>query len=189
MKLHCLALALALALITSTPARSAPKSATLDDLKALPITCLVPAWLPEEYHLESVEIDRTDREGLEDPKAPAFPGYSLEYGNGKKGKFTIESARLGIGDRNLDDDPNAEESEFGTKTLGKVYIIYVPKGKTGAKKRIAANWIADAAWRSEEKSAKGAPHIKGRVHGVSGYGMTLAEFEKIVQSLHPIREK
>ena len=26
-------------------------------------------------------------------------------------------------------------------------------------------------------------------HGFSGYGMTIAEFEKIVQSLHPIREK
>lgn len=188
MKTRGVILALSLGLMATLPAWSTPKSATLDDLKKLPITCLVPGWLPEGYHLQLVEIDRSDREGLKDPKAPGHATYSIEYGNGKKGKFTIESARWGIGDRNLDDAPDAEESQFDTKEFGKVYIVYAPKGKAGVKKRITANWITDAAWRAEEKAKVTLP-IKGRAHGVSGFGMTLADFEKIVQSLHAIREK
>jgi hypothetical protein len=187
MRLHSLAFILALGFLGTLPAFGAPKS-TLADLKRLPITCLVPAWLPEGYRLQSVEIDATDREGIENPKAPGFPSYSIEYSDGKKGQFTIECARIGIGDRNLDDDENAEESEFETKAFGKVYIIYLPKGKTGSKKRIVANWIADRDWRTEEKAGM-TTRIKGRVHGVSGFGMTLAEFEKIVRSLHPVRDK
>jgi hypothetical protein len=182
-----LPLILALGFLGSLPVLAAPKS-TLADLKKLPITCLVPAWLPEGYRLQSVEIDATDREGIENPKAPGFPCYSIEYSNGKGGEFTIECGRIGIGDRNLDDDENAEESAFTTKAFGEVYIIYLPKGKTGVKKRIVANWIADRDWKAEEKAGK-TTRIKGRVHGVSGFGMTLAEFEKIVRSLHPVREK
>jgi len=34
----------------------------------------------------------------------------------------------------------AEESSFETKTLGKIYIIYFPGGKTGVKQRIVANY-------------------------------------------------
>jgi hypothetical protein len=175
--------------------QAAPKGETLDDLKKLEITCLVPAWLPEGFQLKKVEIDRSDREG-EGGKARIFPGYSTEYSNGKKGRFTIESARWGIGDRNLDQNDRAEESEFDTKHYGKVYIIYFPPGKGGVKKRIASNWVEDENIAAEKaqvaaKQAKGqeALYIKGRFQGFSGYGMTLAEFEKIVQSLHPLREK
>lgn len=174
---------------------AAPKTETLEDLKKLEISCLVPAWLPEGYQLKKVEIDRSDREG-EGGKARVFPGYSTEYSNGKKGRFTIETARWGIGDRNLDQNERAEESEFKTKRYGTVYIIYFPPGKNGVKQRITANWIEDENAVAEKaqlaaKKAKGeeALYIKGRFQGFSGYGMTLAEFEKIVQSLHPLREK
>jgi len=177
-----------LSLLAIAPAWAAPKSATLEDLKKLPIICLVPKWLPEGYQLRSVKIDRDDRDGIKDPKAPGFATYDLEYSNGKKGSFTIESARWGIGDRNLDDSPSAEEGQFKTKAFGDIYTVYSPKGKTGVKKRIAANWILDANWRAEEKKNKGGICILGRAHGVSGFNMTLEEFEKIVQSLHPVKE-
>lgn len=186
---HVLVLLCALALFRGSPAQCAPKGATLDDLKKLDIICLVPAWLPEGYHLKSVDIDYSDRDGLDDPKARGYPGYGIEYGNGKKGQFTIESARIGIGDRNLDGDDKAEESQFDTKAFGPVYIIYLPGGKMGVKKRIVANWIEDDNLRAEKARDPTGPRMKGRYHGVSGFGMTLAEFEKIVKSLHAIREK
>lgn len=170
-------------LLDLATSQAAPQTPTLEDLKKLEITCLVPAWLPEGYHVKKVELDHSDKEGGRE-----FIGYSSEYGNGKKGQFTIESARWGIGDRNLDQDERAEETHFDTKRYGTVYIIYFPAGKTGVKKRIAANWIEDENMRTEKKRDKAALAIKGRFHGVSGYNMTLAEFEKIVQSLNPIRE-
>ena len=196
MKLKLSTLALCtLPFLALTPSHAAPKAETLDDLKKLEITCLVPAWLPEGYQLKKVEIDRSDREG-EGGKTRVFPGYSTEYSNGKKGRFTIECARWGIGDRNLDQNDRAEESEFSTKRYGKVYIIYFPPGKGGVKNRIASNWVEDENIAAEKaqvaaKQAKGqeALYIKGRFQGFSGYGMTLADFEKIVQSLHPLREK
>jgi hypothetical protein len=175
-------------LLMGTLVHGAGKGKTLADLKKLQITCLVPSWLPEGYHLKSVTIDYSDTEGLDDPKAKGYPAYSIEYGNGKKGQFTIESARVGIGDRNLDDSPLAEESKFQTE-LGTVFIIYRPKGETGVKERITANWIEDATIKKEKKSSPTGPAMNGRYHGVSGYGMTLADFENIVRSLHPVREK
>lgn len=168
---------------------AAPKGHTLDDLKKLEITCLVPAWLPEGYRVRSVDLDYSDRDEADGTKGRAHVGYNVEYGNGKKGRFTIESARWGIGDRNLDENDRAEETQFETKRYGPVYIIYFPPGKAGVKKRITANWLKDENLIAEEKRDKKALPIKGRFHGFSGYGMTVAEFEKIVQSLHPIQEK
>jgi len=178
----------ALTFLSVLPVHGAPKSATLDDLKKLEIICLVPGWLPEGYRLKRVEIHNENADGNEDAKGK-FPAYSLEYRNGKKGKFTLESAHTGIGDRNLDQDERAEESQFDTKRYGPVYIIYFPPEKSGVKHRIVANWIEDENLRSEKTKDENSPRIKGRYHGVSGFGMTLAEFEKIVQSLHPVREK
>jgi len=178
-----------LALLGLAPVHAEAKGDTLDDLKQLPITCLVPAWLPEGYHLRQVSIDYEDRDGLQDPKAHGFPSYNLTYSNGKKGRFTVECAREGIGDRNLDSDERAEESQFDTKRYGPVYIIYFPPGKSGVKDRITANWIDDDPKKTEKTSDATAPRIKGRYHGLSGYGMTVAQFEKIVQSVHPIREQ
>jgi len=178
----------ALAFLGLSPAHGASKKATLDDLKKLDITCLVPGWLPDGYRLGKVEIHNENADGNEDPTGK-FPAYALEYRNGKKGKFTVESAYTGIGDRNLDQDERAEESQFGTKRYGVVYIIYFPPGKGGVKNRIVANWIEDENMAAEKAKDANAPRIKGRYHGVSGFGMTLPEFEKIVQSLHPVREK
>jgi hypothetical protein len=172
-----------------SPAHGAPKGNTLDDLKKLDIICLVPRWLPDGYHLKTVDIDYSDRDESDNPKARSYAAYSTEYGDGKKGRFTIESARWGIGDRNLDQDDRAEEAQFETKRYGTVYIIYFPPGKAGVKKRIAANWIEDENLVAENKESKTALPVKGRFHGFSGYGMTVVEFTKIVQSLHPIREK
>jgi hypothetical protein len=189
MKLPAPFLALcALTFLCVLPADGAPKPAKLDDLKKLDIICLVPAWLPEGYRLKKVEIHQENADGNEDAKGK-FPAYSLEYRNGRKGKFTIESARIGIGDRNLDENDRAEESQFKTKRYGTVYIIYFPPRKSGVKNRIVANWIEDENLKAEKPKGENAPRIKGRYHGVSGFGMTLAEFEKIVQSLRPIREK
>jgi hypothetical protein len=169
--------------LASSPA--APrKGVTLADLKKLDITVLVPGWLPEGYRLKEANIDKTDAEN-----GQVYPGYNLEYSNRKKGSFTLESARWGIGDRNLDQNDRAEESQFQTKAYGPVYIIYFPPGKTGVKKRITANWIRDENMKSELAKKKDALAIKGRFHGFSGFGMTVAEFQKIVQSLHPISEK
>ena len=177
-----------MAVLGTFTAQGAPKKATLDDLKKLDITCLVPGWLPDGYRLGKVEIHNENADGNEDAKGK-FPAYSLDYRNEKKGKFTVESAYTGIGDRNLDRDERAEESQFDTKRYGPVYIIYFPPGKSGVKNRIVANWIEDENMKAEKAKGEGAPRIKGRYHGVSGFGMTLAEYEKIVQSLHPVREK
>lgn len=179
-------LTVSLGLLTSfslTSSHAAPKADSLDTLKKLDITCLAPAWMPEGYHVKKVELDHSDKEGGKE-----YIGYSSEYGNSKKGLFTIESARWGIGDRNLDQDERAEESEIDTKRYGKVYIIYFPPGKTGMKKRIVSNWIQDENMRAEMKRDKNQLAVKGRFHGVSGFNMTLADFERIVQSLHPIRD-
>ncbi|MEZ0254777.1 MAG: hypothetical protein ACAI37_05840 [Chthoniobacter sp.] len=172
-----------IAFLGLSSSQAAPKADSLDNLKKLEITCLAPAWLPEGYHVKNVELDHSDHEGGRE-----FVGYSSEYGNGKKGLFTIESARWGIGDRNLDQDERAEETQFNTKRYGPVYVVYFPPGKTGVKKRILSNWIQDENMRAEMKHDKAKLAVKGRFHGVSGFNMTLAEFEKIVQSLHPISE-
>jgi hypothetical protein len=179
----------ALAFLGVSQVFAKPKAHSLEDLKKLDIVCLVPGWLPEGYHLKKVDIDYSDREGPLDSKAGAFVGYGIEYGNGKRRQFTLESARTGIGDRNLDKDERAEETQFETKHYGTVYIIYFPPGKAGVKDRIVANWIEDENLKAENAKGADAPRIKGRYHGVSGFGMTLADFQKIVQSLHPVREK
>src|SRR5205814_9799528 len=70
-----------------------------------------------------------------------------------------------------------------------VYLIYRPKGKSGRKDEIKANWVSDANMNSEK--AKGAQYhpVLGRFHGFSATGTTVAEFAKIAQSLHPIRDE
>ncbi len=88
------------ALLIPLTAFSASAPATLDDLKKLEIICFVPSHLPEGFRLQSVEISYDEIQEYEDKNRP-LPLYSLEYGDGEKGTFTIESAREGIGDRNL----------------------------------------------------------------------------------------
>lgn len=54
---------------------------------------------------------------------------------------------------------------------------------------IIANWVSDVNMNAEKtKGAQNHP-VLGRFHGFSATGITLAEFVKIVQSLHPIRDE
>jgi len=68
-----------------------------------------------------------------------------------------------------------------------MYLIYRPKGKSGRKIEILTNWVRDANMTADDaKSGNGHP-VLGRFHGFSATGMSVAEFTKIAQSLHPIR--
>ena len=159
------------------------KAATLDDLKKLEIICFVPSYLPEGFKLKKVEITYDEIQEYEDKNRP-LPLYSVEYGNSQNATFSIESAREGIGDRNIMAEEDTEEMEIASP-FGPMYLIYRPKGKTNRKIQINANWAKDANMNAE--NGKGAAHpILGRFHGFSATGITVAEFTKIIQSLHPI---
>ena len=163
-------------------------AATLDDLKKLEIICFVPSYLPQGFRLKTVEMTYDDV-GPDENKEQRFPLYSLEYGGSGERTFSIESAREGIGDRNImEEEENAEETEIKTP-LGPMYLIYRPKGKGGRKDEIKANWVEDSNMKAEKaKDPQGHPTL-GRFHGFSAAGITLVEFTKIVQSLHPIRDE
>ena len=160
---------------------------TLNDLEKLEIICFVPSHLPEGFRLKKVEITYDDIQEYEDKNHP-LPLYSVEYGGNGKATFSIESAREGIGDRNImADEENAEETEIQS-LFGPMYLIYRPKGKTGRKIEILSNWARDANMLAE--NAKGAAHpTLGRFHGFSASGITVAEFAKIIGSLHPVRSE
>jgi hypothetical protein len=161
-------------------------AATRDDLKKLEIICFVPSYLLEGFRLKTVEITY-DEPGPDEPKRQ-FPLYSVEYGNEKGATFSIESAREGIGDRNIMEEENTEETEIQSR-LGPMYLIYRPKGKTGRKDEIKANWVSDANMNAETAKDAEAHPILGRYHGFSATGITLVEFAKIVESLHPIGDE
>jgi hypothetical protein len=165
----------------------AAPTATLDDLKKLEIICFVPSYLPEGFHLKSVEITYDElQEGFDDMKHP-LPLYALEYGDEREGTFSIETAREGIGDRNImEEEEDSEESEIQTP-IGVMYSIYRPKGKDGRKVEILTNWVQDANMNAEDAKRGGGHPVLGRFHGFTATGITLAEFEKIVQSLRPVR--
>jgi hypothetical protein len=162
-------------------------AATLDDLKQLDISCYVPSYLPQGLRLKKVEVTYDEIQPYEDKNHP-LPLYSVEYGNGWSSTFTIESAREGIGDRNLmPDEENTEETEIKSP-FGPMYLIYRPKGKDGRKDEIIANWVSDANMNAETAKGPNSHPVRGRFHGFSATGITLAEFTKIIQSLHPIRD-
>ena len=162
-------------------------AASLDDLKNLEIICFVPSHLPQGFHLKRVEITYDElHEGSDDMNHP-LPLYSIEYGNGWNATFTIESAREGIGDRNImPDEQNTEETEIKSP-FGPMYLIYRPKGKEGRKIEIIANWVNDANMNEELAKGPDSHPVLGRYHGFSATGITVAEFTKIVQSLHSLR--
>jgi hypothetical protein len=160
-------------------------AATLDDLKHLEITCYVPSYLTQGLRLQNVEITYDEIQENEDQNHP-LPLYSIQYGNGWNATFTIESAREGIGDRNImEDEENAEETEIKSP-FGPMYLIYRPKGKDGRKNEIIANWVSDPNMNDEKTKRPDAHPVLGRFHGFSATGITVAEFTKIIQSLHPI---
>jgi len=179
---------LAFSILCLTP-QTAPcikPQATLADLKKLEILCYVPSHLPKGFKLKSVTINY-DEPGPDENSAGRFPLYDLEYGNNHGGSFTVNSAREGIGDRNLMETEDSEESTIKSP-FGPMYLIFMPKGqgKSGRKKEIIANWAEDAHMKSEKAKALVHP-ILGRYHGFSATAITVAEFEKIIASLHPIR--
>src|SRR6187399_881362 len=127
-------------------------AATLDDLKQLEITCYVPSYLTQGLRLQNVEVTYDEIQEKEDQNHP-LPLYAIQYGNGWNATFTIESAREGIGDRNImADEKNAEETEIKSP-FGLMYVIYRPKGKDGRKAEIIANWVSDP--NMNEERAKG----------------------------------
>jgi hypothetical protein len=179
--LSCFVLS-ALLLLSPTGLSSA---ATLDDLKQLDITCYVPSYLPQGLRLQNVEVTYDEIQENKDQNHP-LPLYSIQYGNGWNATFTIESAREGIGDRNImADEENAEETEIRSP-LGPMYLIYRPKGKDGRKEEIIANWVSDPTMNDEKEKGQDSHPVLGRFHGFSATGITVAEFTKIIQSLHPI---
>jgi hypothetical protein len=183
-------LACAILFLGPQPASSSKPKATLDDLKKLDIICFVPSWLPKGFRLKKVEITYDEIQEYEDKNHP-LPLYSLQYGNGPsrtggEGKFWIDSAREGIGDRNIMVEEDTEETEIQSP-LGRMYLIYRPQGKTGRKIEIDSNWQSDANMTAEKAKDPLAHPVLGRYHGFSASGITVAEFEKIVQSLRAIR--
>jgi hypothetical protein len=187
--------------LTPHTASSINPRATLDQLRSLEILCYVPAWLPKGFKLRNVVVTY-DEPGPDEGSVGRFPLYSIEYGNGPASPpadsrqwsdrtggatFTIESAREGIGDRNLLDTEDSDEVAIASP-FGPMYLIYTPKGKAKnvRKVEIKANWASDSNMKSEK--AKGLPHpILGRYHGFSATAISVAEFKKIIASLHPIR--
>jgi hypothetical protein len=83
------------------------------------------------------------------------------------------------------DEENAEETEIKSP-FGPMYLIYRPKGKDGRKDEIIANWVSDPNMNNEKDKGPDSHPVLGRFHGFSATGITVAEFTKIVQSLHPI---
>ena len=171
----------------SHPAQCARGPGTLDDLKKIEITCFVPSWLPAGFKVKRVAIS-FDEPGP-DEGGGRFPLYNVEYGNDRKQTFSIDSAREGIGDRNLLDTDDSENVPIPSP-LGRMYVIYTPKGqgKDGRKAEIKSNWTSDANMVVEKGKDPRAHPILGRYHGFSATGITLAEFQKIIDSLRPARE-
>lgn len=188
--------------LTPHTASSINPRATLAQLKNLEILCFVPTWLPKGFKQRRVVITY-DEPGPDEGSVGRFPLYFIEYGNGptsppdKSGQwsdrtggatFTIESAREGIGDRNIMVTEDAEETKI-LSPFGPMYLIYTPKGrgKSSQKVEIKANWASDANMKSEKAKDPRAHPILGRYHGFSATAITVAEFEKIIDSLKPIR--
>jgi hypothetical protein len=167
------------------PAHSARGPGTLDDLRKIEIICFVPGWLPKGFKATRVAIFY-DEPGP-DEGGGRYPLYNVVYTGPNHQTFSIDSAREGIGDRNLLGTDNSEDAEIPSP-LGRLFIIYTPKGKGKEmrKTEIRSNWAEDTNMKSEKAKALPHPDV-GRYHGFSATGITLAEFEKIIASLHPIR--
>jgi hypothetical protein len=174
-------------LLLATPSvQSARGPGTLDDLKNLEITCYVPTWLPKGFKVKRVQVSY-DEPGP-DEGGGRYHLYNIEYANSRDQSFSIDSAREGIGDRNLLETDDSEDAEIDSP-LGRMFIIYTPKGKgkEGRKKEIRSNWTSDANMiREKAKDPLAHPNL-GRYHGFSASGITVAEFEKIINSLRPVR--
>src|SRR5436853_3349467 len=54
------------------------------------------------------------------------------------------------------------------------------------KDEIITNWVSDPNMNEEKGKAPDSHPVLGRFHGFSATGITVAEFTKIIQSIHPI---
>jgi len=68
-----------------------------------------------------------------------------------------------------------------------MYLIYRPKGKEGAKIEILTNWVEDEQMKADQAKSSTWHGELGRFHGFTGEGISLAEFQKILESLHPVK--
>ena len=181
-------LAFILAIFCAQLARSdETKPATLDDLKKLPIACFVRSYLPKGFKLKKAEVSY-DEAADENGKSYKAPLYGIEWSDGKSA-FSIDSAAEGIGDRNIMETEDSEEAEIQSPLFGRVYIIFTPKGKEGAKKEILTNWVEDQQMTTDKAKSTTWHGELGRFHGFTGNKMTVAEFSRIVTSLHPIKSE
>jgi hypothetical protein len=182
----------ALSVILAPPlAQSARGPGTLDDLKKIEIISYVPTWLPKGFKVKRVAISY-DEPGP-DEGGGRFPLYNIEYEGGPSGMgvrqtFSIDSAREGIGDRNLLETDDSEDAEISSP-LGRMFIIYTPKGEgTGTrKKEIRSNWTSDKNMIAEKAKDPRAHPVLGRYHGFTATGISMSDFRKIIDSLRPAR--
>jgi hypothetical protein len=173
-------------------ADSARGPGAVDDLKKIEIICYVPTWLPKGFKLKRVAISY-DEPGP-DEGGGGFPLYNLEYESSARAmgvghSFSIDSAREGIGDRNLLETDDSEDAEISSP-LGRMFIIYTPKGKgsdDGRKKEIRSNWTSDANMIAEKAKNPQSHPILGRYHGFTATGISMSDFRKIIDSLRPAR--
>lgn len=161
------------------------QATTLDDLKKLEITCFVPSYFPKGFKLKKVDITYEDIGPLESGQTYKAPEYAIEWGDGKR-TLSVESAAEGIGDRNIMEEEDTEETELKTP-LGPMYLIYRPKGKEGDKIEILTNWVEDEQMKADQAKSSTWHGELGRFHGFTGEGISLAEFQKILESLHPVK--
>lgn len=186
MKTFSFALAAVLSIFLAMPsAQSARGPGTLADLKSLEIICYVPTWLPKGFKVRRVAVSY-DEPGP-DEGGGRYHLYNIEYANERGQTFSIDSAREGIGDRNLLDTDDSEDAEIPSP-LGRMFIIYTPKGKgeDGRKTEIKSNWTSDANMIREKAKDPLVHPTPGRYHGFSATGLTVAEFRKIIESLKPV---
>jgi hypothetical protein len=144
--------------LTSRTASCINPHATLEQLKTLDILCFVPSYLPKGFKLKSVAItydepgpdewsrressdidgkaDRpSERERTSQGSAGRFPLYYLEYSGPGGASFTVDSAREGIGDRNLMETEDSEETTIASP-FGPMYLIYTPKTASSGSGRL-----------------------------------------------------
>jgi hypothetical protein len=157
-------------------------------LKKLDIICFVPSYLPKDFKLKSAQII-TEENSVEGQATEKVATYAIEWSGPHGAEFSIESAWEGIGDRNIMETEDSEEAEIQSPLFGRVYIIYTPKGKGDAcvKKEILSNWVEDAKMQTQPQGGPTTHAGLGRFHGFTGKKITVAEFTKIVNSLHPIK--
>jgi len=175
--------------ILSSRADEKSKPASLDDLRKLDIICFVPSYLPKDFKFKDAHIT-TEENTIEGQPPEKVATYDIEWSRPNGASFSIESAWEGIGDRNIMETEDSEETEFQSPLFGRVYLIYTPKGKgdAGAKKEILSNWVEDATMQAQPHDGGPITHAGlGRFHGFTGKRITVAEFTKIVNSLHPIK--